>query len=244
MNRLGFGKKIKYPPYFDRLIFLGATIYLIIVSTWLYRQYRQSVITNNQNLLERNSNPNQEIEEDNNLLLESPSNLNPTEISPLPSPLNNTPPEISALPIPTPPPLPNAVDLPLPPLLESNITIPDQNPQSLPAPPPPTPITPSRPETVPVLNGDNLPPPPLNPSGENVATNTTVNSQKKNALVGVIQLPDGGGFALFNIDNITERVGVGSAIASTGWTLGSIYDNEVIINRNNQSLTLRVGESF
>ena len=129
-------------------------------------------------------------------------------------------------------------------MLESNIKIPDQNPQSLPTPPPPTPISPSRPETVPILNGDSLPPPPTNSSVDNGVRNSSVDSQKKNGLVGVIQLPDGGGFALFNVNNITERVAVGSAIASTGWTLGGIYDNEVIINRNSQSLSLRVGESF
>ncbi|MGY6529926.1 MAG: hypothetical protein ACXITR_08355 [Cyanobacterium sp.] len=249
MNRLKLKTKIKYPPYFDRLIFLGAATYLIIVSAWLYRQYRQSVITNNQPLTEtsqENINPPQENLEDSNLLRETPTNLNPGEIPPLPSPSSESPPEISALPIPVPPPLPTGIDMQPPPLLESSIIIPDQNPQSLPTPPPPTPITPSRPDTVPTLNGSSLPPPPpINSSVENGARNSPIdNSQKKNGLVGVIQLPDGNGFALFNVNNITERVAVGGAIASTGWTLGSIFDNEVIINRNNQSLSLRVGESF
>jgi len=247
MNKLRLKTKIKYPPYVDRIIFLGATTYLILVGAWLYRQHRQSVIIDNQALTETNQenvNSTQKNVGDNNPLLENSINLNPGEIPPLPSQENNLPPEISALPIPTPPPLPSAVDLSPPPLLESNIKIPDQNPQSLPTPPPPTPISPSRPETVPILNGDSLPPPPTNSSVDNGVRNSSVDSQKKNGLVGVIQLPDGGGFALFNVNNITERVAVGSAIASTGWTLGGIYDNEVIINRNSQSLSLRVGESF
>lgn len=247
MNRLRLKTKIKYPPYFDRIIFLIAATYLIVVGAWLYRQYRQSIIVRNQESSDINY---QNLGEDNlneeNPSLEIPVNLNPGEIPPLPSVLDNSPPEISALPIPTPPPLVNGMDL-MPPPLESTAQIPDQIPQSLPTPPPPTPVTPSRPNTVPIISNNDFPPPPPinNSTSENVeTTSATNNSQKKNALVGVIQLPDGAGFALFNINNITERVPVGNAIASTGWTLGSIYDNEVIINRNNQSLSLRVGESF
>lgn len=248
MNRLRLKTKIKYPPYFDRIIFLIAATYLIVVGAWLYRQYRQSIIVRNQESSNISSqNPSQNNVNEENFSLDIPANLNPGEIPPLPSTLDSSPPEISALPIPTPPPLINGMDL-MPPPLESIVQIPDQIPQSLPTPPPPTPVTPSRPNTVPIIsnNNDFPPPPPVNNvTANNLETTSTTNSnQGKNALVGVIQLPDGAGFALFNINNITERVPVGSAIASTGWTLGSIYDNEIIINRNNQSLSVRVGESF
>ena len=243
--------KFNYPPYLDKIIFLGATSYLIIVGAWFFRGYRESIAINTQPEMLDNQNEQMNLvsEDDSNLFSADVfSVINPGEIPPLPVnteliPLN-PPDSISPLPIPTPPPLPTATPVISPPIyVDEQVKIPSQNAQSLPTPPPPKPVTQKPPTSVPILE----PPSATNSnnhSSNSIIAKATPESQKQYSLVGVIELPNDSNIALFNINNLTERVNVGSAIASTGWTLMSIYNNEVVISRNNQSLSLRVGEKF
>ena len=65
-------------------------------------------------------------------------------------------------------------------------------------------------------------------------------------LIGIVELADNKSFALFNRNNskMTERVQVGSEIGTSGWVLMSLNGQEVMINRFNESVYLRVGEKF
>lgn len=67
---------------------------------------------------------------------------------------------------------------------------------------------------------------------------------KNNVLLGTIELENSSGIALFTINNLTEKVEVGTEIGATGWFLVGIDGRKAIINRQNQSLYLTVGEKF
>ncbi|BAQ65332.1 hypothetical protein GM3709_2097 [Geminocystis sp. NIES-3709] len=63
-------------------------------------------------------------------------------------------------------------------------------------------------------------------------------------LQGVVELGNTNSVALFNINNVTEKVSVGGEIGATGWVLMGINDKQAVISRQNQSVYLRVGETF
>lgn len=65
----------------------------------------------------------------------------------------------------------------------------------------------------------------------------------RNTLLGIVEL-ENNSVALFNLNNLTEKVEVGSEIGATGWILMGISGKQAILNRNNQSLYLMVGEKF
>lgn len=266
MKKLPF--KPQYSPYLDKIIFLMATTYLIIVGSWLFKQ-NQKVISSPinppeksaENLSTENLSPRPNLPE--NSPTESISQ--PSDIPPLPNiPQTElitltSPPEVSPLPIPTPPPLPKSIELPPPPLINVSNNNKTNSPAKVAQPAPSTPPTaqkiplPPPPQTAKIARQfppslETLPTlPSVNPSPntDNIPNNSTPDTGvKNNILLGVIQLADQNNLALFNINNLTERVAVGASIPATNWIVVSINKNEVVIRRQEQFLTLRVGENF
>ena len=247
MKRLN--AKLNCHPYLDKIIFVAATTYSIIICIWLFKQYQQSVVINSNTPSEISELQSEEVNTDFEAtedILNYPeivSITKPGEIPPLPMVTElisvNPPEPISPLPIPSPPPLPAPVSLPIISVNEQEVVQRKQPPQKaqpvpIPSPPPMT--------SVPILS-----PPPSEDSEKNASLSRTKISQsqdKNYSLLGIMELPNNENVALFKVGDLTERVMVGGAIASTGWTVVSIYNNEVIINRNNQSLPIRVGEKF
>jgi hypothetical protein len=150
---------------------------------------------------------------------------------------------------------------PLPPLPPPNIV--QQNPQPIVSPispkPKPKQIV-SSPKTlakVPTINSLNNSSTQKQTSNSNtVKTNqvavestnkivTTIeNLEYKYSLVGVVQLPDNGSFALVKINDLTEKIPVGTEIGTSGWVLMAINGNQAVISRENKSVNIRVGETF
>ncbi|MBF2056337.1 MAG: hypothetical protein IGQ45_03730 [Cyanobacterium sp. T60_A2020_053] len=262
MKKLPF--KPQYSPPLDKIIFLIATTYLIIVCSWLFKQ-NQKVISSptpanlSENTSAENLSPTPNISETS-----SPETISqPSEIPPLPNiPQTElitltSPPEVSPLPIPTPPPLPKGIELPPPPLINVSAnsnspaklasTEPSTPPiaQKIPSPPPPQTAKIARQfppslDTLPTLPNANP-----SPNTNNIPnTSTPDTGVKNNTLLGVIQLADQNNLALFNINSLTERVAEGAPIPATNWIVVSINKNEVVIRRQDQFQTLRVGEKF
>lgn len=181
----------------------------------------------------------------------------PVEIPPLPN--NQT--TVSNIPLPS----PNLQPLPQPPQPKLNTpTVNYQDSQAIPLPPPPIPpkakanpvvTSIAKINKVPVINSlssnnsannsaktvremaiNNI----NNPNLANIAETTEGNY----TLVGLIQLPDNKSMALFKINNLTERVVVGSEIGTTGWVLMAVNDKQAVVSKQNQSVYLQVGENF
>lgn len=162
---------------------------------------------------------------------------------------------IPVVPPPTPPPLP-VVTIPEPyPTISNNNLV--QSP--LPVKIPPKPRQKSSPSLVSV-NPSPIPPklnqvPVIETANREsqeslVSSNSSPNyfddentNNKQNTLVGIVEL-ENNSIALFNLNNLTERVEVGSEIGATGWLLVGINGKQAILNRYNQSLYLTVGEKF
>jgi len=172
-----------------------------------------------------------------------PSPPTPLDIPPLPE--NKT--AVSNIPLPPPDLQPLPIPQPPQPTLNTSPTTPSQTKN--------TPATPSVPRVnkVPVINTLSTNPP--SPTSTPVAINSTnsingnsaniVEATEKNyTLVGLLQLPDSKSVALFKVNNLTERVGVGSEIGTTGWVLMAINDKQAVVSKQNQSVYLRVGETF
>lgn len=175
-------------------------------------------------------------------------------ISPLPQitppPANITlppPPPLSSIPIPPPP-------LPLPPSVSPTSSVstgnnPKINTTALVPPPPKLNTVPtintlrgntettSKTENPNVQNTINN---PQNLLGEKVALRVN----NGHTLIGVIELKDSQGEALFKVNNLTERVKVGDEIAMTGWVLMAINGKQVVVSRQSESVSLQVGETF
>lgn len=181
----------------------------------------------------------------------------PVEIPPLPN--NQT--TVSNIPLPP----PNLQPLPQPPQPKLNTpTINYQDTKAIPLPPPPIPPKPkanpvvtsiAKINKVPVINSLSSNNPANNAAktiGE-IAINNINNPNLANiaettegnyTLVGLVQLPDNKSMALFKINNLTERVVVGSEIGTTGWVLMAVNDKQAVVSKQNQSVYLQVGENF
>lgn len=174
------------------------------------------------------------------------SSLNPN--LPIPVPQPPTPPPLPVVTIPEPYPTisnNNLVQSPLPvqippkPRQQSSPSLVSINPSSTPPPIPPklnqVPVI----ETANRESEDSL---VSSNSSPNYPADGNINNQQ-NTLVGIVEL-ENNSIALFNLNNLTERVEVGSEIGVTGWVLVGINGKQAILNRYNQSLYLTVGEKF
>ncbi|WP_017293590.1 hypothetical protein [Geminocystis herdmanii] len=275
--------KIGLKNNFDKLLFLLATVYLMSVMAWIWKQHQTQQITsslppinNNQQSQSNNIVPlNQEniplpTLPNNQINLVSVDNKNPNSPSltpppPLPSlsqptsfnntltipPLPNTqisanPSEVSPLPIPQPP----QPMLPPPPPLPSINNIVNSSPSSSPSSPISPPPPPKKLTKVPVISSANNSISPANNQNNNTVSIASLPSEAPKetnynyTLLGVVELGNSDSLAMFNINNITEKVSIGSEIGTTGWVLMGINDKQAIISRNNQSIYVRVGETF
>ena len=62
-------------------------------------------------------------------------------------------------------------------------------------------------------------------------------------LVGVLELGDRSA-ALFEIDSVPQRVYIGERIGSSGWSLVSVSDGEVVVRRNGEVRSIYIGQRF
>ena len=125
----------------------------------------------------------------------------------------------------------------------------------LPPPPPPNqlaaikpPVAPSEAveiKTTPAIPSidtsvtESTPPQEVKPE---IAAATT-QAKRNHTLVGVMELTEGS-TALFKVNGVTQRIGLGEKIENTGWVLDSVANQQVIISQRGKSLTLNVGEKF
>ena len=71
----------------------------------------------------------------------------------------------------------------------------------------------------------------------------TTKPKRNHTLVGVMELKEGS-TALFKINGVTQRIGLGEKIENTGWVLDSVANQQVKITYQGKSLNLSVGEKF
>jgi hypothetical protein len=62
-------------------------------------------------------------------------------------------------------------------------------------------------------------------------------------LVGVLELGDRSA-ALFEINGVPQRVYIGERIGSSGWSLVSVSDGEVVVRRNGEVRSIYIGQRF
>jgi hypothetical protein len=108
---------------------------------------------------------------------------------------------------------------------------------------PPMQSSPSKAKTAPAKAA--LPPPPSAPSSVPVLTPGAklLPSASGYTLVGLLESGDVG-YALFNINGMTQRFERGEPIGSSGWTLAAVRNQTVVISRNGQQRTIEVGQKF
>ena len=91
-----------------------------------------------------------------------------------------------------------------------------------------------------------LPPPPVLPpppgGGETMAT-TRPDSQINCTLIGLLE-SEKGAITLFDWNGAIERIEIGQEIATTGWILKDIINDEALVEQNNQIKTIAVGKAF
>lgn len=63
------------------------------------------------------------------------------------------------------------------------------------------------------------------------------------ALVGILELGDRSA-ALFEISGVSQRVYIGERIGSSGWSLVSVSNEEVVIRRNGEVRSIFIGQRF
>ena len=276
----------------DKLIFLFATVYLMISSGWLWvkkqqydnlasqqtdqvttSQQTQSSVDSTDNL---NNQPSTETTSSNN---QPPTTL--IKSIPLPQTDENVISSVAEVSNDNSPQVDNTnqsnnqnnlannlISLSnnqLPPPPENNIVT---NQVVAPIKPPSQPIVqPPKLDKIPTFGGNQNPSstPQItlnnNPSGNTnppiISTETVTDTEiaitgeegnvintNSYSLVGVVQLPENSSFALFENNNLTEKVSVGTEIGTSGWVLMAVNGNQAIVSRNNESRNVRVGESF
>ncbi|BAQ63024.1 hypothetical protein GM3708_3430 [Geminocystis sp. NIES-3708] len=274
-----FKSKIGFKNNLDKLLFVIATIYLMIVLGWFWKH--QKIISSSSNIVNPNQKSqnnypqNSEINNDTSTPINNtnlvPSNIKINQlknpISSFPQPPTNTDIATNALNI---PPLPNtdissSNFLPPPPsVLPLPISQPPQPKLSPPTPtlsnpinassinPPPPPIA-SKPTSsvskltkVPTINTLNVNTQNNNqiPPVATIPQKTQIQTNYNYTLIGIVELGNSGSVALFNINNLTEKVPIGNEIGTTGWVLMGLNGTQAVITRQNQSVYLRVGETF
>jgi hypothetical protein len=101
--------------------------------------------------------------------------------------------------------------------------------------------------SIPALPGAATPsvPAPNQTSASPTTTATIPNIAPSNthALVGILNLGDRSA-AIFDINGVSQRVYVGEAIGSSGWILGSVANQEVIVRRNGETRSIYIGQQF
>jgi hypothetical protein len=244
--------KTGYQYKIDKLIFVFASLYLMTTVGWFWKQKQHSEILTNRaqnknnpttvNNNQPSTNYQQQINtsELNNQTLKTSKPLSLVSSIPLPvveeisstKTLN----KIEPIPLPPPPPSDNLI----------------QNPQDISLPSAPKKIisSPKKLNKVPTLSTlnsttveevavNNIP-----LTSSSTSTTNIGNTEYKYSLIGIVQLPEDKSFALFDINDITEKVSVGTEIGTTGWVLMAVNGKQVTVSRQNKSINLRVGETF
>ena len=265
MNNLN--NKKSWSKQIDKLLFLFASLYFMVILGWLWKNKQMLTTDNidsNQTIPQQTVAPKQLLSnrlpdanqtnqnEAQELILSMPlpkikeiSNKTISSITtsnPQISSSNNLNNNISLPPLPPPP--PNMIQ---------------QNPQPISSPSSPKKVvsSPKKLAKVPTINSLNdsateketekinsLPLESESSVSSVQASTNIVNMDYTYSLVGVVQLPENGSFALFKINNLTEKIPVGSEIGTSGWVLMAVNGNQAVISRENQSVNIRVGETF
>lgn len=84
---------------------------------------------------------------------------------------------------------------------------------------------------------------PAPSTNQQAANSAPAPTPGNHTLVGVMELGDRSA-ALFDIDGSTQRFFAGEAIASSGWTLVTVSNQEAIIRRNGEIRSVYVGQKF
>lgn len=77
-------------------------------------------------------------------------------------------------------------------------------------------------------------------TGSGAVAAVAANSHK---LLGVLELGDRSA-ALFEIEEVPQRVYIGERIANSGWSLVSVANEEAVVRRNGEVRTLYIGQQF
>ncbi|MEO1592398.1 MAG: hypothetical protein AAFU71_14075, partial [Cyanobacteria bacterium J06632_22] len=116
-------------------------------------------------------------------------------------------------------------------------TLPTPQLQTTPAPNATTP--------APAATSPSTATPPANSSAPNIAATPIPNiaPNSTHALVGILELGNRSA-ALFEINGVPQRVYVGEAIGSSGWSVVSVANQEVIVRRNGEVRSIHIGQQF
>lgn len=74
-------------------------------------------------------------------------------------------------------------------------------------------------------------------------TTTAARPAANHMLMGVLELGERSA-ALFEIDGVPQRVGLGGRIGESGWTLVSVSNEEAVIRRNGEVRSIYIGQQF
>ncbi len=96
---------------------------------------------------------------------------------------------------------------------------------------------------LPTATPTSATPPATSPPPAATSTPAPLVASLKHKLVGVLELGDRSA-ALFEVDGVPQRVYIGERIASSGWSLVSVANNEVMIRRNGEVRALYIGQQF
>lgn len=122
----------------------------------------------------------------------------------------------------------------------------DSNPLPIVPPPPPNQFT--NQAVVPTIPVANSTPEPLPISPPSIPTIASASTSTKPevfhyTLVGLLELGEES-TALFQVDDITKKIGIGEEIDDTGWKLESITNQKISISRQGEVRSLTIGEEF
>jgi hypothetical protein len=278
MNNFKTKIKIDLKNNLDKLLFIFATVYLMLVIGWFWKQ--QKTISSSSNVVNSSQKSTGNYPQTLDIKNDTSTPINSKNLSPLNIETNQLQTPISSLPQ-SPinsnvstntlniPPLPNTD------IFANNPLPPPPSVSPLPIPQPPQPILSSQPpiSSNSIISTITPPPPPtiskLTSSSTKLTKVPTINTLNVNTenhnrsteiaaipqkiqkqtnynytLIGIVELGNSGSVALFNINNLTEKVPVGNEIGTAGWVLMGINGAQAVITRQNQSVYVRVGETF
>ncbi|MEP0946368.1 MULTISPECIES: hypothetical protein [Cyanophyceae] len=86
-------------------------------------------------------------------------------------------------------------------------------------------------------------PSPVSPVSPAAPSQAPVAANPIHALVGILELGDRSA-ALFEISGVSQRVYIGERIGSSGWSLVSVSNEEVVIRRNGEVRSIFIGQRF
>lgn len=240
--------------HLDKILFACSCVYLLGVVGWLASQQLTLLVETRVERAVQDNIKAQLSDRQQRLKNEPPANLalqsEPTSIA---RSEPNSPPELALNPD------KQKAPLPIPPVRQLPTIKVAASPTPIPVPPPPTPApptpvpppaatpqpaTPAAPEAQPPQESASPPTAP-EPTSTKVTPPPVPLSlpQVSSRLVGILQLGDRA-VALFDTNDVTQRVEAGDRISTSGWTLVSIGDQTAEIQRDAQKRSLHVGESF